>query len=189
MAWRRIIATITALALASCIVPRPFVSIRPEPANSAWWLRAEYRPFGTTIRGVPVRDIDRSWCAANEFRERSFPAGRLTGRASLEKTQTSFSLSLRPAPGRDITALVGAYHTCGERHGTFLLILDESQPAAPKVMAVYEWDEPFAVLHPLSDQAFEVWWCFECDHIGTLEWDASTGAFRWKAPIDHQTGK
>ena len=53
------------LALALAILPaiaiaqekQPFVTILPTPEIYAWWLRLEYHPFGTDVRGIPVGKI------------------------------------------------------------------------------------------------------------------------------------
>src|SRR5689334_10724351 len=50
-----------------------FIKIAPEPKSHAWWLRAEFRPFGTDIRGIPLARINRAWCKATEFRNELFP--------------------------------------------------------------------------------------------------------------------
>src|SRR5882724_8252458 len=50
-----------------------FVKIAPEPKSYAWWLRAEFHPFGKEMRGIPVARIHRTWCKATEFRNDLFP--------------------------------------------------------------------------------------------------------------------
>src|SRR5579885_3024862 len=74
---RAAISAAIGLWLAACTMASPFVTIAPEPNNSAWWLRTKYHPSGKAIRGVPIRDIDPEWCAANEFKKELFPAGLL----------------------------------------------------------------------------------------------------------------
>src|SRR5215813_6071250 len=51
-----------------------FVKIAPEPKSYAWWLRAEFHPFETAVRGIPISAIQKSWCKATEFRNDLFPA-------------------------------------------------------------------------------------------------------------------
>jgi hypothetical protein len=68
------------LALVFAIVPaiagaqekQPFLTISPTPETYAWWLRTEYHPFGTEIRGIPVAKIRAGWCKANELRKDLF---------------------------------------------------------------------------------------------------------------------
>lgn len=45
-----------------------FVTVHPEPTTHMWWLRAEYHPFDKTVRNIPVKTINKTWCKANEFK-------------------------------------------------------------------------------------------------------------------------
>src|SRR5690348_779569 len=76
----RIAARVTLLASLSIAVgtdghaqQRAFVRIAPEPKLEAWWLRAEFHPFETAVRGIPISAIQKSWCKATEFRNELFP--------------------------------------------------------------------------------------------------------------------
>ena len=57
-------------------MPLPtLVTVRPEPAYYAWYLRADFHPRHTSVRGIPVRQLIRSGarhpnCARIKFRPR-----------------------------------------------------------------------------------------------------------------------
>jgi hypothetical protein len=165
------------------------VTIAPEPKNDAWWLRTTYRPSGKSIRGIPIREIDPNWCAATVFTKEAFPAGLLDARdSSLADTGAAFAIAVKPTNSAPLTALVGSFMTCDAATGTFLLIIDEGEA---RTKFVEEWQTEqrsalFAVLHKLSEERLEVWFCFACDNFSVLEWNAATARFGWKPQDEDQ---
>ena len=112
------------LAIALAIIPviasaqeKPFLTTAPTPDYYAWWLRTEYHPFGTDVRGIPVARIRPGWCKANEFRKDLFPAEEAK---SFEGSGLSFALDgFFDGSTTRQTALVGVCETCKGEHGVF----------------------------------------------------------------------
>ena len=87
-----------------------FVTVAPQPSASAWWVDAQFHPFETQVRGVPVNKIRASWCKASEFRRDLFPPDLAK---DLDLNQASFSID-GYFDGSKVpqTALIGVYETC-----------------------------------------------------------------------------
>jgi hypothetical protein len=103
--------------------PLAFVSVTPEPAYRAWWLRAEYNPFSEVVRGISVKQLSKNWCYANEFLPELFPAKYMQELAP----NLSFSVDSQFKQRKKLTALVGAYETCAHEKGLFLLIFEQQK--------------------------------------------------------------
>src|SRR6185312_17020724 len=67
------ITLLTLVAAPAAAAPNDFVTIKPGPSGYAWWLRADFHPFETQVRGIPVKQIRATWCKASEFRKELFP--------------------------------------------------------------------------------------------------------------------
>ena len=44
------------------------------PANYAWWVAMEFKPTGTVIEGIPVKQIHSDWVRASVFTKDAIPA-------------------------------------------------------------------------------------------------------------------
>lgn len=169
--------------LAACASPTSFITVNPEPKNHAWWLRSEIRPFGVSVRGIPVRDINSNWCKANEFTLDLFPPEIRSGGdfpldATLKQSGASFSVSGQFGRSPDLDVLVGVYETCSNERGTFLITVQDLG-ASKRVVDVVKASNSshFAVLHRAKEDRIELWWCFACDFFSTFKWNGAVGRF------------
>jgi hypothetical protein len=157
-------------APASQAQQREFVKIAPEPKSHAWWLRAEFHPLGTDIRGIPLARIDRTWCRATEFRNDLFPP---EARSDLKQTiGLAFSVdgSFDGSKTRQ-TALIGVYESCAGQKGSFLLVLANPPDKPASVRYVHAMpDAPFGMLAALPDATIQVFHCLECDNSTKFKW-------------------
>lgn len=156
----------------------PFVSVAPEPANHAWYLRAQYHPFGKTVAGVPIKKIDASWCAANAFTDELL-ADTLAEFGDLEgfhQYGLTFTTTGRFIPGkRPVTATVGAYETCTGEKGIFLLVVDPKNKKRPvHYLLQRPGHETFAALKKTRTGPIVLWWCMSCDHFDSFSCDRAT---------------
>jgi hypothetical protein len=157
-----------------------FVTIKPEPKNYAWWLRAEFHPFDVKVRGIPVGKIRSTWCKATEFRKDLFPpepASDLNHNSALSFAVDSFFDDTKTRQ----TALIGAYETCTGDRGSFLLVLAWPQGRSPVIRYVHEMGIPFGILRASSDSTIAVFHCMACDHVTRFTWDKSKRRFTWPA--------
>lgn len=153
-----------------------FVSVAPEPTNHAWWLRAEYNPFGKTVRGIPIKLISKQWCYANEFTANLISAELMRDVWS----ELSFSVDSQFGQGRKKTALVGAFETCAHEKGLFVLILEQRKNIkVVRFLEQFMFQKSLAALRVTSRDTLELWWCSECDNSQELVWDAKQKKFVW----------
>jgi len=54
-----------ALTAAAQAQSNSFVTIASEPSYYAWWLRAQFQPFETQVRGVPVGRLHPPRCVCS----------------------------------------------------------------------------------------------------------------------------
>jgi hypothetical protein len=154
-----------------------FVKIAPEPKSYTWWLRVEFRPFETEVRGIPVGAIRKSWCKATEFRKDLFPAEERPDLEHSDGLVFSMDGSFDGSKTRQ-TALVGVYETCAGARGSFLLVLAHPPGMPTKIMYLYEMpDEQFGMLGALPDKTIQVFHCLECDLATQFRWDKSRRRF------------
>jgi len=159
-----------------------FVTLDPEkPDFLAWYLRANYHPFGKEVRGIPVTRINKNWCEANEVTRELIPSGLLG-----ENIDATGGLSFAVEghfDGSKIeqTALVGVYRHCtGGEKGFFLLILDAPRNGARKIRFLEEMPlAHFAALKAQEDSSIVLWDCMDCDVSSVLRWDKSKRRFDW----------
>jgi hypothetical protein len=154
-----------------------FVVVSPVPGYQAWWLRTEFRPFGTEVRGIPVGQIRSTWCKATEFRRELFPK-----ELDADIADASFTVDGNfDRSGMAQSALVGVYETCAGERGSFLLVLASPSNATPVVRFVHEWpgDRQFTVISRRRDNSIEVSHCMDCDDLSTLKWSRSQRRFTW----------
>ena len=173
------------LALALAILPaiaiaqekQPFVTILPTPEIYAWWLRLEYHPFGTDVRGIPVGKIRAGWCKANEFRRELFPPEEAK---AFERGGMSFAVDgFFDGSKTKQTALVGVYETCKGEHGVFLLVLARPEGKPPTIRFVQEipGEREFAMVYAEDASTIAVQHCMECDHFSKYRWSKAKKRF------------
>jgi hypothetical protein len=153
-----------------------FVTMDPEPANYAWWLRARFHPFETEVRGIPVQKIRKNWCTASEFRRDLFPPD-LDFDDGLSFAIDGFfdGSKIKQA------ALVGAYERCDGATGSFLLILDQPRQGPPAIRFVHEMptEHQFVILRAERGPSIMLWHCMSCDNGSQLKWNRSKRRFTW----------
>ena len=164
------------VSLACRAHPTEFVHVAPEPSNSAWWLRAEYNPFGTSVRGIPIRRLSSEWCFANEFTPKLIPSEYMRE----VSPELSFSVESRFGHGRMKTALVGAFETCAHQKGLFLLIIERHRGTSiVRYLKAFPVQQSLAALRITPDDTLELWWCSHCDNYEELAWDKKHKRYDW----------
>jgi len=173
---------LTALAVAAHAQSNSFVTVAPEPTSHAWWLRAEFHPFETQVRGIPVGQLRASWCKASEFRKELFPPELASNIAT---NRASFSVD-RDFDGSHVeqTALIGVYETCRGARGSFLLVVARPPGKPPAIRFLHEIPSlQFGVVAVSADSTISVFHCMECDHVTRFKWDIARKRFvRLKPP-------
>jgi hypothetical protein len=161
-----------------------FVTIVPEPAYYAWWLRAKFHPFETQVRGVPIGRIRATWCKASEFRKELFPPD--LARDFEHGDGLAFSIDGHFDGSKvDQAALIGVYETCAGQRGSFLLVLARRPGKPPDIRFLHEFPElEFGILSALPDSTIDVFHCMECDHVTRFKWDKSRRRFVRIKPRD-----
>jgi hypothetical protein len=156
----------------------PFVSIH-ICGNVAWWLGAEYHPFGQTVRGIPIKDIKSNWCKANEFTNELFPKELTDGLPgadveTIEKDGGTFSVVRKFGGANKQTALVGVYETCDRKVGTFLMLLKANRNGKSRIAYLKEYDEAFfSYLMPRPKDRILFADCYGCDGASVYTWTGS----------------
>jgi hypothetical protein len=174
-----LLALLSAVAIGGSLHPvesQEFVTLDPEPAYYAWWLRARFHPFETEVRGIPAQAIRNTWCKASEFRLDLFPKD-LDFDDGLSFAIDGFFDGSKTRQ----TALVGAYETCDGGTGSFLLILDRPHKGPPAIRFVHEMktDHQFEILRAGPDSSIMIWHCMSCDNGSQLKWNRSKRRFVW----------
>ena len=178
---RRIVLAAWAITVAACATQPPFITVAPEPKNYAWWLRSDIRPFGGSVRGVPVSQLNGDWCKANEFTLELFPpevrsTGDMPLEQALKESGAAFSLVNIFGNGQSVDVLVGVYQTCANERGTFLMAFDPAKRVSLHVVE-FAGKANFAVLHREEHNRLSLWWCFACDNVSTFKWNSAAGRF------------
>ncbi|MGL9620136.1 hypothetical protein QRQ56_19145 [Bradyrhizobium sp. U531] len=157
---------------------RPLVVISPTPEGYAWWLRTEYHPSGTDVRGIPAAQMRRGWCRVNELRRDMFPAEEA---AYFGDSQSPFAVD-RVFEGSKAkqTALVGVYESCRGERGAFLLIAawPEGKPPIVRHLVELRGKNQFGVVSASDDGTVTLQHCLECDHFSQYKWDKSRKRFK-----------
>jgi hypothetical protein len=157
-----------------------FVTVKPGSKLEAWWLRAEFHPMHSEVRGIPVTQIRPNWCKATEYTRALIPKELLEEGGSDTMKEVGLSFSVTGNFDRSKTrqvAFVGVYQTCGGQKGSFLLVIDEDTKKVRFVDATASKIQ-FAVLAPDKNDIV-ILYCMECDIGGTLRWDAKKKEFAW----------
>jgi hypothetical protein len=169
-----------ALLATTARAEQAFVTVKPEPAMEAWWLRAEFHPIHAQVRGIPVAQIRRNWCKATEYTRALIPKELLEEGGSDMMKETGLSFSVTGSFDRSKTrqvAFVGVYQTCGGQKGSFLLVIDEDTKNIRFVDATPRKTQ-FAVLGADRD-TIVLMHCMECDGAAKLRWNAKMKKFAW----------
>ena len=161
-----------------------FVTVASEPRGTAWWLRARFRPLHTEVRGIPVAQIHKNWCKADEFTPENMKG--LLAMEQAGETMKEARLSFAVSGNFDRTktkqvALVGVYQECGGKKGSFLLVIDEGTTKVRYVDAMPGEEQFAAVGASKSDIIFTS--CLECDGGVVLRWNAKRKTF---AAVPHR---
>jgi hypothetical protein len=178
---RRIaLAALLIILAAAALAQQPFVTLDPEPAGYAWWLRARFNPTGTEIGGIPVAQIHKDWCKANEFTWDLFKdVLAADGTPASAYSYATFSVEGRFDHSKTMqVALVGVYETCAGVRGSFLLVIDKDSRRMRFLQAGPE-EHSFNALIPQPDATILLLHCLECDHRDVLRWNAKKKAFGW----------
>ena len=94
-----------------------FVTVEGDLKSAAWWVLADFHPFTTEVRGIPVNQIRKNWCKATEFRKDLFPRQLLfDGNVDLmEADKMSFAVEGHfDGSAASEVALVGLPGMCGQ---------------------------------------------------------------------------
>jgi hypothetical protein len=176
LAHAAIFAAMTTMAHA-----QSFVTVRPEPNNDVWWLRAEFNPIHKEVRGIPVAQIRRNWCKATEYKRELFPQDLLVENGTDLMAYSHQSFSLTGNFDRSSTkqvALVGVYQTCGGEKGSFLLIIDQGTRKVRFVDTVASRTQ-YAALALAPGATIALFHCMECGDSGLLRWNPKKKTFAW----------
>jgi hypothetical protein len=191
MTRRRYMALAAVIALIAACANQQFITVKSEPKDHAWWLRSDIRPFGSSVRGVPVPQLRVSWCKVNEFSVELFPPDvRSAGDSPLDEAlkRSGAAFFIASAFGKDVNVLVGVYETCANERGTFLMAVDLTKRQAIDIVE-FPGKANFAVLHPEEDNRLQIWWCFECDNVSTFRWNSAERRFEHEPePADEEDG-
>lgn len=183
----RLIVTL-ALALWIDVAPvsaqQPFVTTEGDLKHVAWWVVADFHPFTTEVRGIPVSKIRANWCKATEFRRDLIPEKFLVenGVDLMKASNLAFAVEGHFDGTRTKqVAMVGVYQECSGQKGRFILILDQPQREQPKIRFVNAVPMPhqFGALSIGKDNSIVAAACMDCDNISVLKWDPQRRQFAW----------
>jgi hypothetical protein len=156
-----------------------------EPAEYAWWVAIEFKPAGSEIEGIPVKQIRPNWVLASVLTKDSIPAQVIEedeGRDSVAEAKLVFACDGDfNADGVPDRALVGVYEDTQGGLGKFLLIVTRSGSDKWKVLLVDAVPEKpgFSALR-LQGKGLEWWLCMQCDDFYKVFWDRKKGRFQLK---------
>ena len=167
----------------------PLLTIRLEPASDAWWQRATLTPRATTVRGLPIKRLEPSWCAAEAFTRELFGEDLLGPAGGRPLDGLAFSLEGSfDGSGKVQTAFVGAYQRCDGERGLFVAITDTLTRRAgerSRMRFLVEVPDPgtaFAALALEPDGTLAVWWCGGCDKGHRIAYNRESGGFYVAGP-------
>jgi hypothetical protein len=182
--WMIILCGCLVLASAHARAEPAFVTAEGDQKRVAWWVLADFHPFTTEVRGIPVGQIRKSWCKATEFRKDLIPKEWLVekGVDAMQAAGMSFAVEGRfDGSAVKQVALVGVYEECNGKKGRFVLVLD--QPADGKARIRFVDAEPtdhqFGALERWKNNTIIVWSCMSCDGSSVLHWDRKRRKFDW----------
>jgi hypothetical protein len=161
---------------------QPFMTL-DEERSGAWWVVAQFHPFTTEVRGIPVNTIRKSWCKATELRKDLLPRDVMIDEKGGDAME-GFSFALEgnfDGSANKQVALVGVYEECSGKTGHFFLILDQPAVGKPKVrfLNTVQDAHPFAALSMDDGRTISIWACMDCDNVSKLKWDRNRRKFIW----------
>src|SRR5277367_2005203 len=71
--WPCVLGGLFVLTIAQASEQTAFITIEGDLKSAAWWVIADFHPFTTEVRGIPVNQIRKSRCKATEFRKDLIP--------------------------------------------------------------------------------------------------------------------
>ena len=182
--WMLVVCSALVLANVEASAQQPFVTIEGDLKAAAWWVIADFHPFTTEVRGIPVNQIRKSWCKATEFRKDLIPKEILLaeGVDEMEASKLSFSLEGHfDGSANTQIAMVGVYEECSGPRGRFIMILEQSADAKPKIrfLNAVQTDRQFGALAKGDGNTIVAWACMDCDGASILKWDRKKRKFDW----------
>jgi hypothetical protein len=180
------------LVIAQARAEQQFVTIKGDLKNPAWWVSADFHPFTTEVRGIPVSQIRKNWCKATEFRKDLIPRELVVderGVDAMQAAEMSFAMEGRfDGSATTQVALVGVYQECSGKKGRFILILDQPGDGKAKIRFVnaIQTDHQFGALQKGKDNTIVAWSCMECDGSSVLKWDRKKRKFDWLPEPDEE---
>jgi len=175
----RFALTLLATVWATSSLAQNLVTVRPEPKNDMWWLRADFHALDREVRGIPVAKIRADWCKATEFKRELFPKELLAenGADVMAEAKLSFSLDGSfDSSGTKQSALVGTYETCRGQKGHFFLIIDSDTRKVRFLQAKSDKNR-FSALQKTRASEIAIFYCMECDIYSTVRWDRARKRF------------
>ena len=162
---------------------QPFVTIEGDLNHVAWWVVADFHPFTTEVRGIPVGQIRKNWCKATEFQRDLIPKNLLLegGVDTMKANKLAFAVQGHfDGTKTKQVAVVGVYQECSGQKGRFILILDQPRGGQPKVRFVNATPtaHQFGALSVRKDNSMAAA-CMDCDNISVLKWDPQKRRFAW----------
>jgi len=185
----RAIVTLCCVLIASTAAVRseqPFVTIEGDTDKIAWWVLADFHPFTTEVRGIPVSKIRKGWCKATEFRKDLLPrefAIDKSGKDALEGYSFAVEGSFDGSAVKQV-ALVGVYEECSGQRGRFFMILDQPKIGPPRIrfLDAFQTENQFGMLELMKGNTLLLWSCMDCDGYAKLTWDRKRRRFKWLSP-------
>lgn len=178
------LGSILVLTIAQARGQQSFVTVEGDLKSTAWWVLADFHPFTTEVRGIPVNQIRKNWCKATEFRKELIPRELLFADNvdAMEAAKLSFAMEGHfDGSAANQIALVGVYQECSAKKGTFVLILDQPADGNSKIRFVSATPtaHQFGALGKGEGNTIVVWGCMECDGRSVLKWDRKKRKFDW----------
>jgi hypothetical protein len=169
----------------------PFLTIEGDLKGTAWWVIADFHPFTTEIRGIPVSRIRKNWCKATEFRKDLIPKELLIENGTDVMAAGGWSFAVEGNFDGSKTkqiALTGVYQECAGQKGSFVLILDQPiNTLKPRIrfVSASETNRQFLALETSKGQIV-VGTCMDCDVRSVLQWDRKKRKFDWLPEPDEE---
>jgi hypothetical protein len=171
------------LALPTRAAGSDVLVISPEPATDPWWLRAQWHPRATVVRGVPIKRLHPEWCAAEAFSRESIGEALLGPAAGSPLEGLDFIVEGNfDGSGRLQIAFVGAYKRCAGEQGLFAAIV-EPDAQRPRMRFLVEVPNTAAATSALAavgrepDGTLAVWWCIACSNGVRIEYKRDAKGF------------
>jgi hypothetical protein len=168
------------------------VAVAPDAGSQAWWMHTTLVPGGDAVRGIPLREFDAGWCAADEITLDAFPAAiRTDGSWPLDRLDpvagSPFALGGDFGAGEPLEVILGAYRTCSGETRNFLAVIapERSDARVVQVESISADRAVFQYLRADPSAGFRIFSCMACDDMGRLYlWNAASGKFEKQPYVD-----